>query len=170
MRVIVTLLFQAELTRLQFQLRDKIDGLVLAHGHISSLGKNPAGKSAFIEITTDDEPYVESVHYKTHREAIRGLIDFLHRNSHIESISDITTVIHNVPYGSVQFANGACALAISHNDALARSKLMSELMHIPRIAPQVVVLDAALRILSSARHIIVFGDSWNGMLLQSKDV
>lgn len=149
---------------MQFQLRDKLGKKLLAYGHISSLGKNAPGKSAFIEITTDDEPYIESVQYRTHREAIRGLIDFLHRNSHIVSISDIRVVVHQISYGSVPLANGACAMVISHKDAWAHS----ELLRISRIAPEVVTLDAALRILSSAKHILVFGDSWDGMLLQSK--
>jgi acetate kinase len=94
---IKTLLLSATQSTLRFQLRD--GKKVTAAGRFARLGT----ASAIFEVTTDDEPYSESVRCTNHRQAMRTLIDYLQRNSVLHALADITLVVHRVPHGGTLF-------------------------------------------------------------------
>jgi propionate kinase len=143
-RDIVTLLLQASDGILRFQLRER--QRVIAQGHVSRIGQ----KSAFFEVTTDDEPYTESVKHTTHRESLLAIIDYLHRNSHLRALLDIHVVVHRFAYGGNGFRGTTVLTPASHH---ALAQLVAGSRDMPAA---VASFDTALRVLPNATHIGLF--------------
>lgn len=118
---------------------------VLARGQFFRLG-TPA---AYVEITTDSEPFTESLRHPTHKHAVRYLIDYLHRNSHIRALRDIDRVVHRIPHGGTAFR----ATVLLTRDATKRIAAAEHLS--PDMPAALATLRCAMNALGG-QHIGVF--------------
>ena len=146
------LIVSATQSALRFSLRD--GKRVAARGHFGRLGMT----NAYLEITTGGETYSESVRHTAHRQALRSLIDRLHRNSHIERLLDIDTVIHRMPHGGLAFRE----TTLLGHDALHKLERIAHLS--PHLPAAINALHGALNQLPSAQHVGVFDNAFTSTL------
>jgi acetate kinase len=145
-----TLLLWHTATMLRFELYST---RLLAQGSISRIGTH----AAYFEIITDDEPYSESVQHSTHRHALRYLLNYLHRNMLIASLSDVETVIHRISHGGTLFSQ---TTLLRHDDI---AKLHS-IAHLSTDgAAAAIAVRAAMSQLPS-RHIGVFDTACTALM------
>lgn len=143
MRGITTLILRPGATTLSFEFH--ANRRLLAVGSFERIGS----ASAYFSVSADDE-YSESVPVKDHRQALRMLIDYLHRNSHIAALLDIHAVIYRIPHGGDLF-DRSVLLARTDVQRLERiSHLTPEGRSVPLLAA------AGLSQLPSAQHVGVF--------------
>jgi acetate kinase len=107
---------------------------VVGQGGFYRLGMH----DTYFEITTGEEPYSEAVHLHTHREALRSLIDHLHRNSHLTALREIDTVVHRMAHGGSHFTQSI----IASRDDLHRLQACAHLS--PDMPACLTTLQAAL--------------------------
>lgn len=157
MEKIATLLLKAMPRGMRFTLYDRRHARI-AHGVVDRLGTH----AAYLEVTTDDAPYAESVTHIDHRAALRSVIDYLHRNSHIDALLDIHAVVHLLPHGGTAYPANA---VLTHDD-------LPLLYRVAHLAPEgraaAGLVHASLAQLPSAIQIGIF-DTAVGSLLPEED-
>jgi acetate kinase len=136
---------------LQFELYKKRR---IAYGSVTRIGTH--GTS--FKITVDGENYTESVRHTTHRQALLAIIDHLHRNSHINTLRDITLVIHRFMHGGTEFAQSTVLL----QQHLQRLYTISHLA--PENPASIAVVHASLSQLPSAKQVALFDTAFGALL------